>query len=235
MGAALMPEAIHPDLWKGNQLARAASRVVPCGDDALAAELPGGGWPRGALTDLLVQQTGCGELRLLRPAFERLGSKPVVLLQPPHNVQPTAFAWWGLEASNLMMVKAPKTADALWAAEQILRAGTCGALVFWQQHVRPEAVRRLHLAAQTSESLFFMVRPLATTRDASPAPLRLAIRAAKGGVDVQFLKRRGPARDEPLFVALTPSPILNVKRNATVDRRPSPVVVPRSVPAEVVA
>lgn len=222
-------------LWKGNQLARAASRVIPCGDDALAAELPGGGWPRGALTDLLVQQTGCGELRLLRPAFERLGSKTVVLLQPPHRVQPTAFAWWGLDPSKLMMLKAPKTADALWAAEQILRAGTCGALIFWQQHVRPEAVRRLHLAAQTSESLFFMVRPLATTRDASPAPLRLAIRAAKGGVDVQFLKRRGPARDEPLFVALTPSPILNVKRNATVDRRPSPVVVPRSVPAEVVA
>jgi protein ImuA len=235
MSAVMLPEAIHPGLWKGNQLARAASRVVPCGDDALAAELPGGGWPRGALTDLLVQQTGCGELRLLRPAFERLASKTVVLLQPPHNVQPTAFAWWGLDPSNLMMVKAPKTADALWAAEQILRAGTCGALVFWQQHVRPEAVRRLHLAAQTSESLFFMVRPLATTRDASPAPLRLAIRAAKGGVDVQFLKRRGPARDEPLFVALTPSPILNVKRNATVDRRPSPVVVPRSVPAEVVA
>ncbi len=114
MGAALMPEAIHPDLWKGNQLARAASRVVPCGDEGLAAELPGCGWPRGALTDLLVQQTGCGELRLLRPAFERLGSKPVVLLQPPHNVQPTAFAWWGLDPSNLMMVKAPKTADALW-------------------------------------------------------------------------------------------------------------------------
>ncbi|MFL9966393.1 translesion DNA synthesis-associated protein ImuA [Paraburkholderia sediminicola] len=235
MSAVMLPEAIHPDLWKGNQLARAASRVVPCGDEALAAELPGGGWPRGALTDLLVQQTGCGELRLLRPAFERLGSKPVVLLQPPHNVQPTAFAWWGLEPSNLLTVKAPKTADALWAAEQILRAGTCGALVFWQQHGRPEAVRRLHLAAQTSESLFFMVRPLATTRDASPAPLRLAIRAVKGGVDVQFLKRRGPARDEPLFVSLTPSPILNVKRHATVDRRPSPVVVPRSVPAEVVA
>lgn len=235
MSAVLLPEAIHPDLWRGNQLARPAARVVHCGDDLLAAELPGGGWPRGALTDLLVQQTGCGELRLLRPAFGRLGLKPVVFLQPPHNVQPTAFAWWGLDPSCLLAVKAPKTADALWAAEQILRAGTCGALVFWQQHVRPEAVRRLHLAAQTSESLFFMVRPLATTRDASPAPLRLAIRAAKGGVDVQFLKRRGPARDEPLFVALTPTPILNVKRNATVDRRPSPVVVPRSVPTEVVA
>lgn len=222
-------------LWRGNQVAHAAARTVRCGDEDLARELPGGGWPRGALTDLLVQQTGCGELRLLRPAFEQLASKPVVLLQPPHDLQPTAFAWWGLDAANLMTLKAPKTADAMWAAEQVLRAGTCGALLFWQNHVRPESLRRLHLAAQTAESLFFMVRPLATTRDASPAPLRLAIRAAKDGVDIQFLKRRGPARDEPLFVALTPSPILNVKRNATVDRRPSPVVVPRSFPAEVVA
>ncbi|SEI21567.1 translesion DNA synthesis-associated protein ImuA [Paraburkholderia hospita] len=235
MGAALMPEVIHPDLWRGNQLARSSARVIDCGNQELAAELPGGGWPRGSLTDLLIQQTGCGELRLLRPAFERLTSKPVVFLQPPHGLQPTALAWWGLDPSGLLTVKAPKTADALWAAEQILRAGTCGALLFWQQHVRPEAVRRLHLAAQMSESLFFMVRPLATTRDASPAPLRLAIRPAKGGIDVQFLKRRGPARDEPLFVSLTPNPILNVKRHATVDRRPSPAVVPRSVPAEVVA
>ncbi|WP_180733454.1 translesion DNA synthesis-associated protein ImuA [Paraburkholderia sp. PGU19] len=234
MSAVLLPEAIHPDLWKGNQLARGTARVVDCGNADLAAELPGGGWPRGALTDLLVQQHGCGELRLLRIAFEKLSAKPLVLLQPPHTVQPTALAWWGLSADNLMTVKAPKTADALWAAEQILRAGTCGALLFWQGHVRAESLRRLHLAAQASESLFFLIRPLATTRDASPAPLRLAIRSTKGGVAVEFVKRRGPARDEPLFVPLTPSPILNVKRHATVDRSPSPAVVPRSVPAEVV-
>ena len=235
MNTVPLPESIHPDLWKGNQLARSKARVVDCGNADLAAELPGGGWPRGALTELIVQQNGCGELRLLRTAFEKLSAKPVALLQPPHTVQPTALSWWGLSADNLMTVKASKTADALWAAEQILRAGTCGALLFWQGHVRPESLRRLHLAAQASESLFFMIRPLATTRDASPAPLRLAIRSAKGGVAVEFVKRRGPARDEPLFVPLTPSPILNVKRHATVDRRPSPAVVPRSVPAEVVA
>ncbi|MDT8843535.1 translesion DNA synthesis-associated protein ImuA [Paraburkholderia fungorum] len=235
MNAVLLPETIHPDLWRGNQLAHARSRVVDCGDVNLARELPGGGWPRGALTDLLVQQTGCGELRLLRTAFEQLSIRPVAMLQPPHDLQPTALAWWGLDPSNVMTVKAPRTADALWAAEQILRAGTCGALLFWQSHVRPDSLRRLHLAAQASESLFFVLRPLATTRDASPAPLRLAIRAAKDGVDIQFIKRRGPARDEPLFVPLTPSPILNVKRNATVVRRPSPVAVPRGVPAEVVA
>ena len=136
------------NLWRGNQLAHARSRVVDCGDANLARELPGGGWPRGALTDLLVQQTGCGELRLLRPAFERLSSRPVAMLQPPHDLQPTALAWWGLDPSSVMTVKAPRTADALWAAEQILRAGTCGALLFWQNHVRPESLRRL----QTDES-----------------------------------------------------------------------------------
>jgi len=37
------------------------------GYPALSRDLPGGGWPAGALVDLLVRQTGVGELRLLRP------------------------------------------------------------------------------------------------------------------------------------------------------------------------
>jgi hypothetical protein len=53
----MLPEAIHADLWRGNKLARARSRVVERGDADLARELPGGGWPRGALTDL-----SCGRL-----------------------------------------------------------------------------------------------------------------------------------------------------------------------------
>jgi len=63
------PEAIHPSLWRASQLARGRGRVVDTGYPALSAELPGGGWPVGALVDLLVQQPGVGELRLLRPAL----------------------------------------------------------------------------------------------------------------------------------------------------------------------
>jgi protein ImuA len=176
------------------------------------------GGPDAACTEPLPPKTGALGRRWFRPPIPGCDDRGLIGY--------TVF---------LYSVSDEGPADALWAAEQILRAGTCGALLFWQNHVRPESLRPLHLAAQSSESLFFMVRPLATTRDASSAPLPLAIRAAKDGVDIQFLKRRGPVRDGPLFVALTPSPILNVKRNATVDRRPSPAVVPRSVPAEVVA
>jgi hypothetical protein len=52
--------------------------------------------PRGALTDLLVQQTVWVELRLLRPALLRLAQKPVLLVQAPREPQPTAIASFGM-------------------------------------------------------------------------------------------------------------------------------------------
>jgi len=52
-------------------------------------------------------------------------------------------------------------------------------------------LRRLHLAAQHGDTLFFLFRPLAAAQDASPAPLRLSLRPAAGGIEVGFVKRRG--------------------------------------------
>ncbi|MEM5331989.1 hypothetical protein VSR34_36440 [Paraburkholderia sp. JHI2823] len=118
------------------------------------------------------------------------------------------------------MLKAATTADSLWAAEQILRAGTAGALLFWQRQLRPEALRRLHLAAQHADTLLFLFRPTAAANSTSPAPLRISIDAAPDGVNVSFIKRRGPHRDKPVFVALSPSPVL-LNRHAPLDRRSS--------------
>jgi len=230
---ALALEGIHPSLWRGAQLSSARMNVVQCGSEKLAAELPGGGWPKGALTDLLVQQPGVGEMRLLLPALKEVAQRRIALLQPPHRFQPEAAAYWGLPETSVTVVRASKTADALWAGEQIPRAATFGALLFLQTHVRPEALRRLHLAAQTSESLFFMIRPLAAASDTSPAPLRIAVRPARDSVSLQFVKRRGPARDEPLVIELTHSPILS-RRHASVDRRVSAAPQPRSLSAELV-
>jgi protein ImuA len=232
--ASPAPESIHPSLWLGSQLASGRANVVPCGFENLAAELPGGGWPRGALTDVLVQQAGVGELRLLLPALRAVASRPIGLLQAPHRFSPEATAYWGLPEKSLNVIRASKTADMLWAAEQILRAGSFGALMFWQMHVRPESLRRLHLAAQTSETLFFMFRPLASASDTSPAPLRIAVRPGRDSVAVEFVKWRGPALAEPLIVNLSHSPIL-LNRHASLDRRISAAPQPRSVPAELVS
>ncbi|CAM2158439.1 protein ImuA (plasmid) [Pararobbsia alpina] len=233
--AEILPETIHPSLWRGSQLARGRDRGIATGHAELDRELPGGVWPQGALTDLLVRQPGIGELRLLVPALAKLGARPIAVVQPPHTVQPVAFSHRGLDAKRLTVLRAPKTADALWATEQVLRTGTFGAVMFWQQYVRPESLRRLHLAAQSGgESVFFPFRPLAAARDTSPAPLRLSLTPADVGISISFVKRRGPARDEPLVVSLSPSPVL-LSRHGSLDRRTSAAHRPRVVPTDMVS
>jgi protein ImuA len=225
------PENLHPSLWRASQLAHVSMRCVDTGHAALSAQLPGGGWPTGTLVDLLLQQPGIGEMRLLRPALAAAASRRIVLLQPPHPPQALALAALGLAPSQLIWIRSSRSADALWAAEQVLRSGSCGALLFWAQHARGESLRRLHLAAQSGETLFFMLRPLAAAQDASPAPLRLGLRPAAGGIDIQFVKRRGPQRDAPLFLPMTPSLL---QRHASLDRPlPAPVTA-RSILPELV-
>lgn len=201
--ATPLPHAV----WRADQMGSYQAAVLPTGHPLLDKELPNGGWPSAALIELLVQQAGIGEMRLLRPALRVVTRKRrIALVQPPHLPQVAAWTSWGLPAERLLWVKTSRSADALWTAEQILRNGSCGALLFWQQQVRAESLRRLHLAAQGSEILFWMVRPLACVQDASPSPLRLALRPAAGGIEIGIVKRRGPQRDEPLVLQLEDTP-----------------------------
>ncbi|MEX3935996.1 translesion DNA synthesis-associated protein ImuA [Paraburkholderia phymatum] len=231
---ATRAEEIHPSLWRASQLARGGRRTLDTGYPALSTELPGGGWPIGALVDLLVQVPGVGEMRLLRPALSSLGERPIALVQPPHIPDGLGLNHIGLPLDRLLQIKAPKSADAFWAAEQILRAGSCGALILWAQHAQASSLRRLHLAAQSSETLFIMVRPLASAQDSSPALLRLALRPSADGLMVDIVKRRGPTRAEPLSIPLQPTPVL-FSRHARFSRRPSAEIAARSLPTEVVA
>lgn len=162
-------------------------------------------------------------MRLLAPALRKVAHKSVVFLQPPHPPQAIALAGMGLAPSQLIWLKSSTSADALWAAEQVLRSGSCGALLYWCTHVRPESLRRLHLAAQAGETLFFALRPLAASQDSSPAPLRLSLRPAEGGLDIGFLKRRGPQRDEPLFLPLATRGVSVTDRQVV---RPASAAVP---------
>ena len=117
------PESLHPSLWRASQLAHSSARCVDTGHPTLSSQLPGGGWPTGTLIDLLLQQTGIGELRLLRPALAAAASRRIVLLQPPHAPQALALAALGLPPSQLVWIRSTRSADTLWAAEQVLLPG----------------------------------------------------------------------------------------------------------------
>jgi protein ImuA len=199
--------AAFPQVWRASELGSYRNATIPTGNAALDRELPDGGWPSGVLIELLTQQAGIGEMRLLQPALCRADSRAIALVQPPHPPQATAWAVEHFPVQRLLWVKTKRAADALWAAEQILRNRSCAALVLWQMQVRTESLRRLHLAAQAGDAVFWLMRPLAAAQDTSPAPLRLALRPAAAGIRIDVVKRRGPHRDEPLMVPLENMPV----------------------------
>lgn len=233
MGAALSsrPDQIHPALWRASQLARSPGHYTDTGFPALSTELPGGGWPLGNLIDILVQQTGIGELQLLRPALLGLSHRPIVLIHPPHPPQFTAWAAWGGNPAQLLWIRAARSADAFWTAEQVLRSGAFGAVLLWQSSIRNQVLRRLQLAAQESTSLFALIRPLDAASQASPAPLRLALQPSAQGLSASILKRRGGTLEDPIKIRLYPDTRFSEFDHAIMDRRASVAPRPgRSVP-----
>ena len=200
--SSIAPETIHPSLWRASQLARGMGDYVPSGYAALAAELPGAGWPGGALTEILIQHPGTAELSLLQAALANLKQGNIIFLQAPYPPQAFALSELGLDLSQLLWIRCGKHADALWTAEQILRSGSCAALLFWQSQVKTESLRRLHLAAQSGRTLFFMMRPPDYAQCPSPAPLRLKLSTVATGLQIEFIKRRGAQQNAPLLIRL---------------------------------
>ena len=191
----------HPQVWRGNSLA-GGMPTVPTGFGELDAALPGGGWPSGALTELLASARGIGELGVLLPALARLtcAGKRVVWLAPPHLPYAPALAAAGIDLPHLALVRAAGRRDVLWAAEQALRAGSCHALLAWLPAVGYQQLRRLAVAAEASRAFVALFRPPQAAAESSPACLRLALEPAEGGLRVQVLKRRGAPLTAPLLL-----------------------------------
>lgn len=186
-------------VWKG-QTGTAPSAAQPTGHARLDALLPGGGWPEAALSEILHAAEGIGELQLLWPTLARLSAagERVVLVAPPHIPYPRAWLEAGVELQHLAWVEASGR-DALWATEQCLRSGCCGAVLCWPQQADDRALRRLQVAAESGQTLAFAFRPLREAYNPSPAALRLAVETRPA--QLRVLKCRGglaPASPLPL-------------------------------------
>ncbi|MES2583010.1 MAG: translesion DNA synthesis-associated protein ImuA [Pseudomonadota bacterium] len=201
-------KGVHADVWQADALASAAGRVLATGDAALDAQLPGGGWPLGALSEILQPPGVHNEWRLLLPALARCGTGAVVLVGAPHMPFGPALGAQGLLPQRLLWVApaggAQAGAQRLWATEQALRCADVDAVLAWLVQVRPEQLRRLQMAAAEYNKLLFVLRPEQAQHESSPAVLRLWAAPSEDGADtleVRTLKRRGPPMEQPLHLA----------------------------------
>ncbi|ABI56447.1 conserved hypothetical protein [Alkalilimnicola ehrlichii MLHE-1] len=230
----------HPHIWRATGDPD-ASRGLATGFPALEAVLPGGGWPAGALTEILHDRTGVGELRLVLPALARLSraGRWVVLIAPPNLPYAPALAAAGVDLRHLLLVHPRTDQEGLWAVEQALRSGTCSAVLAWPGPLDTAALRRLQLAAESGDAWGVLFRDLQQAAQPSPAALRLTLSQDAGGNRLDIFKCRGGGRQQltlaldhpvPLPARDGEAPLNATPRQPTRTHRPAANTAPRRRP-----
>ena len=180
------------DIWRGDALPGLPAGTVASGYTELDAELPGGGWPRGNLTEILSDRGGIGEISLLLPALARLSDEGgrLALVAPPWLPHAPAWAAAGVAPERLLVIRPGK--QAAWCVEQLLRCGGFAGLLAWPDAgIDARALRRLQVAAEGQAVLAVLWRSTVDAATPSPAPLRLTLSASADRLALRILKRRG--------------------------------------------
>jgi hypothetical protein len=184
----------HPAIWRGRSAVHA--RGLPTGFAALDELLPGKGWPRTGLIEILMPRFGSGELSLLLPALAALtratAARWCVWVAPPLMPFAPALVARGVLLERVAVVGGART---LWAFEQTLGSGACDAVLAWAARPRLREIRRLQLAAERGRTLGVLFRPRRAARESSGAVMRLALEPLPGGVRLTLLKGRSARRD----------------------------------------
>lgn len=185
MSAALAQLFDQGRLWRGH--VPRTIRTQPTGHAALDAVLPGGGWPCGALSEVVHAAPGSGELRLVLPLLARLtqAHRPVALIAPPLRPYAPGWAQAGVNLSQVVVLETPN-AQAVDSACQLLQAGAA-AVCLWVRRLNEIDTRRLTLAAEMAQAFALWMR--STTAQGSPSTA--ALRVAVNGHHADVLKVRG--------------------------------------------
>jgi protein ImuA len=244
------PDIAH--VWRASELSDERQPTLDTGYANLNRELPGGGWPQGALIEILQPQAGQHEWGLLAPVLAALQAAKsitqtaktlLVLTGAPYLPFGPALGARQLAMHRVLSVhtEAGNAPALLWATREALQCADVAAVLAWLPDARSAHLRRLQIAAHTHHKLLFVFRPLRAQHESSPAPLRLLLQGhtlardenGQGAdVQVQVLKRRGPPLVAPLPLATRPARLSallqasreRVRRSRQADALPVPVM-----------
>lgn len=142
--------------------ARPGRAASPAGGLALCpaidAALPGGGLPWAALHEVLAEEPEAAAefctLLLARAAAVAGGS----LLWIAAERFPSGLGRFGLSPADLLLVRAVRPEDALWAIEEGLASPSIAAAVLCLDSVEPMAARRLQQVAAAGGGIGLLLR-----------------------------------------------------------------------------
>lgn len=155
---------------------------------ALDALLPEGGLARGTLVEWFMgggfaAGAGALALRTAREAARHGGH--IVVFDRGRQFYPPAAAAWGLNLSQVVVVRADSPRDELWSLDQTLRCqGVAAAWGYWEQ-LDWRWFRRLQLSAERGGTIGLLLRPA-------------QVRGEPSWADVQWQVQPLPAVEAPI-------------------------------------
>lgn len=176
----------------GGTLAEGNRHVLPFGIDEIDSRLPGGGLARGALHEVFAADAGiatafCALLagRLARAGGPEamMGAGAILWCERPRTLDAgalygPALLRYGIDPSRLILVRARRDADVLWAMEEGLRCPRLAAVVGETAKMSLTESRRLQIAAGESGVTALLLRPRAEAPPPSAAATRWRLSAA---------------------------------------------------------
>ncbi|MGB0629255.1 MAG: ImuA family protein [Alphaproteobacteria bacterium] len=199
----------------GGTLAEANRQVLPFGIDEIDAHLPGGGLVRGALHEVFAADAGIATAfcALLAGRLAKDTENASILwCERPWTLDAgalygPALLQFGIDPARLILVRARRDNDALWAMEEGLRCGQVAAVVGELGDISLTASRRLQLAAEENGVTALSLR----SKTNRPPPSAAATRWRLNAVTHETGCRQ--ANDNNDFLQTTPaSPGLGAAR-----------------------
>ena len=161
---ALLPE-LRERIRRIERPAETTHGILPFGIAAIDRALPGGGLGQGALHEILGlggdEEDGALAAAFAAGILGRLAATAdgmVLWCLPRPDLYGPGLAAHGLDPARVVLVRAPRDAELLWAMEEGLRAPGILAVVGEVGALPAIASRRLQLAAERSGVTAFLLR-----------------------------------------------------------------------------
>ncbi|MCU7554824.1 recombinase RecA [Alteromonas sp. ASW11-19] len=198
----------HPLIWRGRDTAAPSAKLATGHailDRHLAGGLPSAGMVR------VQSVAGIGELAVFKGVITGARQhKLCVFINPPGKVQSPWLRQFGLPLSQVFTVSC-RPDEALWAAEQALKSGSCHCVLLWATTLSAKQARRLQVAASYNHALCLTFQ---ADRIEAGLPVALDLRLVPHvhGLSIEIVKQQGrwtareitiPLRHTPTNAAIT--------------------------------
>ncbi|MGB5178686.1 MAG: hypothetical protein WBP44_08175 [Gammaproteobacteria bacterium] len=182
----------HLNAWEQPSVA-GSSLVTPSGIPLLDEMLPGAGWPKSGLVEIILPDAYCDALPLLMPALSRLSQQGrwIAMVNPTYPARAGMFTEAAINHDRVLQVNPHPGRSALWTAESLLYSGDCSVVMAWP-NCRTELMgKRLQRSAAHGKALGILFSYEGLETQPSGVETRLKLEVDCEGSAIYLLNSRG--------------------------------------------